>query len=101
MKCSKCGKESRSRVVESRPHDGRVWRRRMCGICFNYFVTVERAGPKLKMPPETRSYYRSKKLTDRSVKPEEQSAASYTSGRSDGGAALAAYWFKRAEGKKS
>lgn len=71
MKCPHCGAVIRSKVLESRQHDGRVYRRRACGACFKYFVSQEEAPPGLKMPDATQSRHR---LTDRKNKPEEAPA---------------------------
>ena len=42
VRCPKCGNGSRSRVVETRSHDGRVFRRRRCA-CGTRYSTVEQA----------------------------------------------------------
>lgn len=68
MKCPHCLREGRSKVLESRPSDGHVWRRRMCLLCFATYVSEERAHLDMKMPKKTRSQYR---LKDRKPKPEE------------------------------
>ena len=71
IRCSRCLKTSRCRVLESRPHDGRVWRRRQCGLCLKTYVTVEDAPEGLRMPAETGSKHRTQ-ATDRTPKPEER-----------------------------
>ena len=71
MRCSRCAKTTRAKVLESRPHDGRVFRRRQCGVCFAIFVTVEEAPKGLRMPAETSSKHRAA-ATDRRRKPEER-----------------------------
>ena len=68
MKCPHCNRVSRSRVLESRPHDGCVWRRRMCPLCVKTFVSSEHSEPGMKMPLATQSRYR---VTDPKPKPEE------------------------------
>ena len=68
MMCSRCSRETSSKVLETRNYDGRVWRRRMCAGCLKVFVTVEYADKDLRMPPETQSKARSK-LTDKKQKP--------------------------------
>jgi transcriptional regulator NrdR family protein len=68
MKCPHCKAEGKSKVLESRPHDGRIWRRRMCPLCFKTYVSSEHAEPEMKMPPETQSKYR---ITDPKPKPEQ------------------------------
>lgn len=70
--CSRCNKASRAKVLESRPHDGRVWRRRQCGLCLRTFVTVEEAPQGLRMPAETNHRTQA---TDRTPKPEERGLA--------------------------
>lgn len=72
MRCSRCQKTTRAKVLESRPHDGRVWRRRQCGLCFQTFVSVEEAPEGLRMPAETSSKHRTQRATDRTPKPEER-----------------------------
>lgn len=71
IRCSRCHKTTRAKVLESRPHDGRVWRRRQCGLCFATFVTREEAPEGLRMPAETSSKHRAA-ATDRTPKPEER-----------------------------
>lgn len=68
MKCPKCQKDGKSQVLESRPADGQIWRRRMCGLCFNTFVSRETAEPGMTMPTQTQSRHR---LKDRKIKPEQ------------------------------
>lgn len=58
-------------MLESRPHDGRVWRRRQCGLCLKTFVSVEEAPEGLRMPAATGSKHRTQ-ATDRTPKPEER-----------------------------
>lgn len=41
MKCPKCGGESKAVVMETRKHDGDIYRRRMCGACGVPIVTRE------------------------------------------------------------
>ena len=55
MKCPKCERDGRSQVLESRPADGKVWRRRLCKLCHIVYVSCETAEPGMKMPPETQS----------------------------------------------
>lgn len=68
MKCPHCGGDSRAKVLESRQHDGKFWRRRTCSLCFRNFMTVEVADLSLRMPAETQSKYR---VIDRKPKPEQ------------------------------
>ena len=68
MKCPKCQKDGKSQVLESRPADGKVWRRRMCALCFKTFVSCETAEPGMTMPTQTQSRHR---LMDRKIKPEQ------------------------------
>lgn len=68
MRCPHCSREGRSKVIESRPAEGCVWRRRACLLCFEIFVSEERSDLGMKMPKKTRSSYR---LKDRKSKPEE------------------------------
>jgi transcriptional regulator NrdR family protein len=68
MKCPHCNKEGKSTVLESRPHDGCVWRRRMCPLCIKTFVSRETAEPGMTMPTMTQSRHR---LKDRKIKPEQ------------------------------
>lgn len=44
--------------MESRPHDGQVWRRRACPACFKTYVSAEHAEPGMKMPEATQSRHR-------------------------------------------
>jgi transcriptional regulator NrdR family protein len=81
MKCSKCGKDGRSKVLESRHHEGCVWRRRLCPSCLHLYVTMERSGPDIKFPP--RSWV---KKTEAEPKP---------AAGNDGGAGLQAIWHSR------
>lgn len=54
MRCPKCNNPaSKPKVLETRTHEGSVYRRRSCGFCFKNFVTVETAPEGLRMP-ETR-----------------------------------------------
>lgn len=68
MKCPKCERDGRSQVLESRPADGKVWRRRMCALCFKTYVSCETAEPGMTMPTQTQSRHR---LKDRKIKPEQ------------------------------
>lgn len=68
MKCSKCSRETSSKVLETRTHDGKVWRRRMCAGCLHVFVSVEYSDKDLRMPPETQSRARAR-ITDKKQKP--------------------------------
>ena len=68
MKCPKCQKDGKSPVLESRTADGKVWRRRMCALCFKTFVSCETAEPGMTMPTQTQSRHR---LKDRKIKPEQ------------------------------
>lgn len=54
--------------MESRPHEGRIWRRRLCAACFKTFVSSEFADPEMKMPQATQSRFR---ITDPKPKPEQ------------------------------
>lgn len=69
MKCPHCGKEGRSRVLESRPWDGAQWRRRTCGLCLQNYVSKEITEVGMRMPNETQSRFRAK---DPTVKPGQQ-----------------------------
>lgn len=40
MQCPFCSKP-KSRVLESRPDNGTVWRQRMCAMCFKVWTTKE------------------------------------------------------------
>lgn len=77
MNCPHCGKTSKAKVLESRPHAGQVWRRRQCGACFRIFVSAEHSTIDLRMPAETRSRYR---VTDRTPKPEQSDGIIRSSG---------------------
>lgn len=66
--CPHCGKAARGKVLESRPLEGEVWRRRMCGACLTTFVTREASGVDLKMPALTQSRHRTS-LIDRAQSP--------------------------------
>jgi transcriptional regulator NrdR family protein len=68
MKCPHCSASTKAKVMESRPHDGQVYRRRICGQCFKTFVSCEDAPSGLRMPNGTQSRHR---ITDRKPKPEE------------------------------
>jgi hypothetical protein len=81
VKCPHCDKTTKGKVLESRPHDGKVWRRRMCGGCLTTFVSVEEAPPGLRMPTETQSRHR---VTDRTPKPEERGAITSTAAHLQG-----------------
>jgi transcriptional regulator NrdR family protein len=50
VKCPKCNKEGKQLVLESRPHDGRVYRRRQCPHCGATFVTEEIAHTNMVLP---------------------------------------------------
>lgn len=50
MKCPHCGKESKSKVIVSRKHDGQVWRQRICGLCLTEFVSCETTSKDMKFP---------------------------------------------------
>lgn len=50
LKCPRCGVEGKHLVMESRPHEGSVYRRRACGPCGRTYVTVEATSPGLKFP---------------------------------------------------
>ena len=54
MNCPKCNYH-KSAVVESRPHEGQVFRRRTCNMCNHLFKSVESsfAGP---MPNRVRVF---------------------------------------------
>ena len=69
MKCPKCQKDGHSQVLESRPANGQVWRRRFCKLCLKTFVSCETAEPGMKMPTITQSRRR---LKDRLPKPEQR-----------------------------
>ena len=68
MKCPHCNRDGKSPVLESRPADGQVWRRRMCALCFKTYVSCETAEPGMTMPTQTQSRRR---LKDRKIKPEQ------------------------------
>lgn len=57
MRCPRCEAVTRSPVVESRAHDGAIWRRRICGACLKSYVTEER-GVLRPMPAQTQSRQR-------------------------------------------
>ena len=42
MKCPHCNADTKSPVIETRNHDGGVYRARRCDSCGTRFVTVER-----------------------------------------------------------
>jgi len=69
MKCPHCNRDGKSPVLESRPADGKVWRRRMCALCFKTYVSCETAEPGMTMPTQTQSRHR---LKDRTPKPEDR-----------------------------
>lgn len=69
MKCPKCERDGRSQVLESRPADGQIWRRRLCKLCLKTFVSCETAEPGMTMPTITQSRHR---LKDRTPKPEDR-----------------------------
>ena len=54
MKCPHCQHEGKLLVVETRKHEGSVYRRRSCGFCGESFVSVESAPKGLKMPKPVR-----------------------------------------------
>lgn len=55
MNCPHCGTASSAKVLESRKHEGQVYRRRYCSPgCRQYFVTVEAGAVGLTMPPRSR-----------------------------------------------
>lgn len=68
--CPHCGKTARGsgKVLESRPLQGEVWRRRMCNVCLTTFVTRESSGADLKMPNLTQSRHRTR-MVDRAQSP--------------------------------
>lgn len=68
MRCPHCNRDKKSQVLESRPFDGQVWRRRLCRLCLKTFVSCETAEPGMTMPAMTQSKYR---LKDRTLKPEQ------------------------------
>lgn len=78
MKCPLCQATARSKVLESRPHDGRVWRRRLCPTCCKTYVSSEYAEPGLKMPEATQSRHR---ITDPKPKPEQGDGVIRSSGK--------------------
>jgi transcriptional regulator NrdR family protein len=47
MNCPHCGKTHKGIVLESRPHDVGVLRKRACGACGKSYVTLEFADPDL------------------------------------------------------
>ena len=69
MRCPHCNKDGKSTVLESRPAQGSTWRRRLCKLCFNTYVSCETAEPGMKMPPETQSKFR---IKDKNLKPEQR-----------------------------
>lgn len=83
MKCPHCSKTGRSKVLESRVWDGKVWRRRTCALCLRNFVSTEVAEPDTRMPRETQSRHRVK---DPTPKPEQGGVITST------GAHLQAVW---------
>jgi hypothetical protein len=70
--------------MESRPHEGFVYRRRACGACYRTFVSREESPVGLKMPNETQSRYR---VTDLKPKPEQTNGVIRSSGEH-----LANFW---------
>ena len=67
MFCPHCQKTTKSKVHESRPAQGEVWRRRFCLGCLKVFVSQEIACEVgTIMPRETRSAYR---VVDKKPKP--------------------------------
>lgn len=77
MICPHCGKDSKAKVLESRPHAGQVWRRRQCGACYRTFVSSEHSTADLRMPSETQSRHR---ITDLKPKPEQTDGVIRSSG---------------------
>ncbi len=81
MKCPKCQHEGKALVVETRRHEGSIYRRRGCSFCGASFVSVESAPPGLKMPDEVRhsrargqldieKYNEKRRLTNTKMKPD-------------------------------
>lgn len=68
MKCPHCNKAAKAKVLESRPHEGRIWRRRLCPLCHKTYVSSEHAEVDMKMPAATQSKHR---ITDPKPKPEQ------------------------------
>lgn len=68
MKCPHCNKVIKSKVLESRQHNGQVYRRRHCLGCLAVYISVEQSTADMRMPAETQSRYR---ITDRTPKPEQ------------------------------
>ena len=66
MKCPHCQKTVKSKVLESRPYAGQVWRRRHCLGCFSVYVSAEHSTADMRMPSGTQSRCR---ITDRTPKP--------------------------------
>ena len=52
MRCPHCNTNDNSKVVETRKHDGAVYRRRKCFSCDANFVSLEGASADTRMPPE-------------------------------------------------
>jgi hypothetical protein len=46
--------------MESRPCDGKVWRRRICSLCHKTFVSCETSSADMRMPKETHSRHRAR-----------------------------------------
>lgn len=60
LKCPYCQVPTPSKVYESRPADGLVYRRRACLICLKTYISSETAPLGLKMPASTHSRKRTK-----------------------------------------
>jgi transcriptional regulator NrdR family protein len=50
VKCPFCESDTKSRVVETRAFEGKVYRRRSCGRCGSSFISAESAPFGMKMP---------------------------------------------------
>lgn len=61
VQCPHCGVPTLSKVYESRPADGAVYRRRQCMKCHKLFISMETAPVGLKMPASTHSRKRNPK----------------------------------------
>lgn len=53
MKCPHCAETGAHPVIETRKHDGQVFRRRGCTECGGRFVSCETSSSVLRMPSET------------------------------------------------
>lgn len=51
MKCPRCS-GIKQRVIESRPTEDSVWRRRVCSHCFHVFITRELVCDDNRLPTE-------------------------------------------------